>query len=198
MLDVRCGRLAALCGAALLLLAPAAAQETESAGTKPANPAEYRIGISDELRITVWREPDLSLPVIVRPDGNITVPLVGDVRAATRTAMEITREITGALTKYIKEPIVTVIVERINSNTIYVIGEVHRQGDIELRQRTRFLQALAMAGGPTEFADKSRMVLLREEGGREVVREIDYRKLIRGEAPGENIYLQPGDTIIVY
>jgi len=198
MLDLRCGRLAASLGAALLLLAPAAAQETESAGTMPANPAEYRIGISDELRITVWREPDLSLPVIVRPDGSITVPLVGDVRAAGRTATEITREITAALTKYIKEPIVTVIVEQINSNTIYVIGEVNRQGGIELRQRTRILQALAMAGGLTEFADKSRVVLLREEGGREVVREIDYRKLIRGEAPGENLYLQPGDTIIVY
>jgi polysaccharide export outer membrane protein len=146
----------------------------------------------------VWREPDLSLPVIVRPDGSITVPLVGDVRALGRTATEITREITSALTKYIKEPIVTVIVEQINSNTIYVIGEVNRQGSIELRQRTRFLQALAMAGGLTEFADKSRVVLLREEGGREVVREIDYRRLIRGEAPGDNLYVQPGDTIIVY
>jgi polysaccharide export outer membrane protein len=91
-----------------------------------------------------------------------------------------------------------VIVEKINSNTIYVIGEVNRQGSIELRQRTRFLQALAMAGGLTEFADKSRVVLLREEGGREVVREIDYRRLIRGEAPGDNLYVQPGDTIIVY
>lgn len=197
-LDMGCARLATSLCATFVLLAPAAAQQTESAPTKAASPAEYRIGIADELRITVWREPDLSLPVIVRPDGNITVPLVGDVRASGRTATEITREIASALTKYIKEPIVTVIVSQINSNTIYVIGEVHRQGSIELRQRTRFLQALAMAGGLTEFADKSRVVLLREEGGREVVREIDYRRLIRGEAPEDNLYVQPGDTIIVY
>jgi polysaccharide export outer membrane protein len=197
-LDMGCARLVTTLGATLVLLAPAAAQETESGGAKAPSSAEYRIGIADELRITVWREPDLSLPVIVRPDGSITVPLVGDVRALGRTATEITREITSALTKYIKEPIVTVIVEQINSNTIYVIGEVNRQGSIELRQRTRFLQALAMAGGLTEFADKSRVVLLREEGGREVVREIDYRRLIRGEAPGDNLYVQPGDTIIVY
>ena len=159
--------------------------------TTAASPDEYRIGISDQLRISVWREEDVSLPVIVRPDGKITVPLVGDVQAAGRTATDITRQIAQALTKYIKEPIVTVIVEEINSNTVYVIGEVNRQGAIELRQRTRFLQALAMAGGLTEFADKSRIVLLREVDGREVVRELDFKRLIRGEAPEENVYLRP-------
>ena len=121
-----------------------------------------------------------------------------DIQAAGRTATDITKQIGDALTKYIKEPIVTVIVEEINSNTVYVIGEVNRQGAIELRQRTRFLQVIAMAGGLTEFADKSRMVLLREEGGREVVRELDFRKLIRGETPEDNVYLRPGDTVIVY
>src|SRR5262245_20428369 len=115
-LNMRAGALATSLGATLMLLVPVAAQEAQSSGTKAASPAEYRIGISDELRISVWREPDLSLPVIVRPDGSITVPLVGDIRAAGRTATEITREIASALTKYIKEPIVTVIVEKINSN----------------------------------------------------------------------------------
>jgi polysaccharide export outer membrane protein len=183
----------------MMLLAPLASVAlAEQADSTVAAPNEYRIGISDKLRVSVWREEDVSLPVIVRPDGKITVPLVGDVLAAGRTATDITQEIAQALKKYIKEPIVTVIVEEINSNTIYVIGEVNRQGAIELQQRTRFLQAIAMAGGLTEFADKSRVVLLREENGREVVRELDFKKLIRGEAPEENVYLRPGDTIIVY
>ena len=194
---LHCHRRAACLGAALMLLAPGAlAQPPDS--TTTARPDEYRIGIADELRISVWREEDVSLRVIVRPDGKITVPLVGDIHAAGRTATDITQQIAQALTKYIKEPIVTVIVEAINSNTVYVIGEVRRQGAIELRQRTRFLQVLAMAGGLTEFADKSRMVLLRDEGGREVVRELDFRKLIRGQTPEENVFLRPGDTIIVY
>ena len=169
-------RMAACLGAAMMLLAfSASVALAEQPGTTTAGPNEYRIGISDKLRVSVWREEDVSLPVIVRPDGKITVPLVGDVLAAGRTATDITQEIAQALKKYIKEPIVTVIVEEINSNTIYVIGEVNRQGAIELQQRTRFLQAIAMAGGLTEFADRSHVVLLREENGREVVRELETK-----------------------
>ena len=116
-------RRAACLGAAMMLLAPGALAQPPDSTTATARPDEYRIGIADELRISVWREEDVSLRVIVRPDGKITVPLVGDIHAAGRTATDITQQIAQALTKYIKEPIVTVIVEEINSNTVYVLGD---------------------------------------------------------------------------
>jgi polysaccharide export outer membrane protein len=159
--------------------------------------AEYVIGVEDVLDIVVWREEDTTLEVIVRPDGKITVPLVGDVQAAGRTASEIADQLTESLSRYIKEPLVAVIVSEINSFRVYVIGEVNSQGVLELRQRTRLLQALALAKGLTEFANKSDIVLIREENGRIERMRFDYKKLVKDENASDNIYVKPGDTIIV-
>jgi len=165
--------------------------------SSPSSVVEYVIGVEDVLDITVWREEDVTLRVTVRPDGKITVPLVGDIQAAGRTANEIATQLKEELSRYIKEPIVAVIVSEINSFRVYVIGEVNSQGVLELRQRTRLLQALALARGLTEFADKSDIVLIREENGRIERMQFDYKKLVRDEHSADNIFVKPGDTIIV-
>jgi len=189
------GRLPLVLIAAFTLIAPGLwAQPSEGASRAP---VEYVIGVEDVLDIVVWREEDVTLRVIVRPDGKITVPLVGDVQAAGRTASEIADQLREALSRYIKEPIVAVIVTEINSFRVYIIGEVNSQGVLELRQRTRLLQALALARGLTEFADKSDIVVIREENGRVERMQFDYKKLVRDEDAADNIYVKPGDTIIV-
>jgi polysaccharide export outer membrane protein len=157
---------------------------------------EYIIGVEDRLSVAVWREPDLVRTVIVRPDGKITFPLVGDIQASGRSASELDTQITAALEKFIKEPVVSVIVEEINNFKIYLIGEVARQGEIILRRRTRLLQAIALAGGLTAYADKSKVTIIRDENGREVRINIDYRRVASGERPESNIFLKPGDTIV--
>lgn len=163
----------------------------------PGLSGEYIIGVEDQLSISIWREPDLDRTVTVRPDGKITFPLVGDIQAEGRTSRQLMVDITGALTKFIKEPVVTVIVEEINSFKVYVLGEVTTQGELRLRRRTRFLDALALAGGLTNFANKSDIILIRNEDGRSVRINVDYRQVIKGEKADSNFFLKPGDTIIV-
>jgi polysaccharide export outer membrane protein len=145
----------------------------------------------------VWREQDLTRTVIVRPDGKIGFPLIGDVQAAGRTPRELAADVTAALARFIKEPVVAVMVEEINHFKVFVLGEVHTQGQLVLRQPTRLLQALALAGGLTQYADKSNVVLFRTEEGRASRMRVDYRKLVTGERPELNYDLKPGDTIIV-
>jgi polysaccharide export outer membrane protein len=166
------------------------AQETAPPG------ADYLIGVEDVLSISVWKESELSKNVNVRPDGKITMPLVGDLQASGKTPRQLSASITEGLARFVNEPIVTVTVEQINSFKVYMIGEVGKQGELPLKRRTRLLQAIAMAGGLSPYASK-KIVVVRDEGGREVRTEIDYRKLVSGEQPELNIYLKPGDTIIV-
>ena len=158
---------------------------------------EFVLGVEDRLSISVWREPDLARIVAVRPDGKITFPLVGDVQAAGRAPRQLTDELTKLLARFIKEPVVTVVVEDINNFKVFVLGEVTVQGVLILRRRTRLLEAIALAGGMSRFADKSNVLLMRFEDGNEVRTKIDYRKVVSGERPELNVYLRPGDTIIV-
>jgi len=159
--------------------------------------AEYKIGVEDELKVMVWKEPELSLSVSVRPDGKITVPLIGDVHAAGRTSEQLAAEITAELTEFVNSPVVTVIVGSINNFKVYVLGQVGSQGVLQLKSRTRLLQVLAQMGGLTEFADKSNVILIREIDGSEVRIPVDYRKLLKGVPEAENIFVEPGDTILV-
>ena len=158
--------------------------------------SEYVIGVEDQLTISVWKEPELNLAVGVRPDGKITFPLVGDLQASGKTPKQLSQTLTEALSRYIKEPIVTVIVAQINNFKVYILGEVATQGVQVLRQRTRLLQVIAMAGGLTPYSNK-KIVIVRDENGREARSEIDYRRIINGDQPETNVYLKPGDTIIV-
>jgi polysaccharide export outer membrane protein len=172
--------------------------QTQSAAT--ANPGvfeEFVLGVEDKLTISVWKEPDLTKTVSVRPDGKITFPLVGDVQAAGRAPRQLTEDLTKLLGRFIKEPVVTVVVEEINNFKVFVLGEVSLQGALNLRRRTRLLEAIALAGGVSKFADKSNVLLLRFEDGKETRTRIDYRKVVSGEKSELNVFLKPGDTIIV-
>ena len=183
-----------LCLFATVSPAPAAPKEEPPPA---AAPGEFIIGVEDRLTISVWREQDLTRTVTVRPDGKIGFPLIGDVQAAGKTPRELDTEVTSALARFIKEPVVAVLVEEINHFKVFVLGEVHTQGQLVLRQPTRLLQALALAGGLTQYADKSNVVLVRTEDGRESRMRVDYRKLVTGDRPESNYDLKPGDTIIV-
>ena len=158
---------------------------------------DYVLGVEDRLQISVWKEPDLLRTLSIRPDGKITFPLVGDIQASGRTAKQLTDELAKALERYIKEPVVTVSVEEINNFKVYIIGEVTVQGALTLRRRTRFLEAIALAGGLSQFADKSSVFLVRVENGKENRTRIDYKKVMSGEHPELNVYLKPGDMILV-
>ena len=165
--------------------------------TQPPVFEEFVLGIEDKLSVSVWKELDLSKTLSIRPDGKITFPLVGDVQAAGRTPRQLTEDLTKVLGRFIKEPVVTVVDEEINNFKVFVLGEVNLQGALNLRRRTRLLEAIALSGGMSKFADKSNLLLLRFEDGKETRTRIDYRKVVSGEKPELNVYLKPGDTIIV-
>ena len=163
----------------------------------PSTVEEYQLGVEDKVSISVWKEPEFNKIVAIRPDGKITFPLVGDLQAAGRTPKQLTDDLSKQLARYFKEPIVTVAVEEINNYKVFVLGEVTTQGALNLRRRTRLLEAIAIAGGMSQYADKSNVVLLRFDEGKETRTRIDYRKVVSGERPEMNVFLKPGDTIIV-
>ncbi len=180
-----------------LMLAAAFSTIRAQEVTESSFPGEYVLGVEDRLSISVWKEPELSRTVIIRPDGKVTCPLVGDIQAAGRTSMQLAADITAALSRFVKEPVVSVTVEQIDSYKVYVLGEVSTQGALILRRRTRLLEAIALSGGMTQFADRSDVVLIRYDDDKETRLRIDYRKIVSGQKSELNIFLKPGDTIIV-
>jgi polysaccharide export outer membrane protein len=201
--------------AALLLLPamalPAAAQQdTKKDDTKVARatnidpkprPAtedpNYIIGAEDVLDISVWKEPELTRTVPVRPDGKISIPLLNDVQAAGLTPLQLGLLITENLRKFLTEPQVTVIVTQINSRRIYLLGEVAKPGAYSLLPNMTVLQALSSGGGFTAFAKQSKIYVLRTESGKSVKYPFDYKGVLSGKRSQDNIVLQPGDTIVV-
>jgi polysaccharide export outer membrane protein len=157
----------------------------------------YDIGIEDVLRVVVWNEPDLTVDVAVRPDGKITLPLIDDVDVKGRSPLEVRDMITERLSRFIREPSVTVIVAEINSFRIFILGEVNTQGMLTFRRPTRLLQALASAGGLTQYSKKEAL-LLRDQYGVEKRVQINLKHLLAGDAKTENLLLLPNDTLIVY
>jgi polysaccharide biosynthesis/export protein len=179
------------------LLAMAGAQ------TNPASPArnqdtssDYVIGADDTLRITVWKEPDLTETLPVRPDGKISMPLLNDVQAAGLTPLELKDSITEKLKKYITDPRVTVVVTAMNSRRIFVTGEVQHTGPQTLLPHMTVLQALAQAGF-TQFANLKSIYVLRTENGRQTKLPFNYKEVVKGNHPDQNIPLKPGDTVVV-
>ena len=159
--------------------------------------ASYRIGPQDVLRIDVWKETEISRSVPVRPDGKISLPLLNDVQASGLTAMELSNNITEGLKKFINNPQVTVSVTEINSRRVYVSGEVTRPGAYPLLPNMTVLQALTSAGGFTQFARTNKIYVLRTEGGKQVKHPFNYKEVVNGKRPEDNIALQPGDLIMV-
>ncbi|HEV2178523.1 MAG TPA: polysaccharide biosynthesis/export family protein [Terriglobia bacterium] len=160
-------------------------------------PANYVINAGDVLEIQVWKEPDISKAVPVRPDGKISLPLIDDVQASGLTAMDLTAAITEKLKKFITDPQVTVIVTQVNSQHIFITGEVNRGGTYPLLPGMTALEALASAGGFTPFASLKKIYVLRQENGKQVRYPFNYKKVLKGKDPGDNIILKPGDTIVV-
>ena len=155
----------------------------------------YRLGPEDQLRISVWDNKELTLDLVVRPDGKISMPLLQDVPAEGLTAAQLAANIQEGLSSYIMSPEVTVMVLQVNAPKYYVIGYVARPGTFPLRGDTSVLQALALAGGMTQFASPRSIKLIRGNQGRQEVRKINYYEVIES---GEGNYLiKSGDTIVV-
>jgi polysaccharide export outer membrane protein len=187
-------------------LAACAAVFAACAGRAPSPPPpdptdaerEYRIGVTDVLRISVWRNPELSVDVPVRPDGNISVPLLDDIRAEGLTPQELKDVLTRELAEYITAPDVTVMVIQMNSRFVSVLGGVPNETRVPLTRDLRVLEAIASVGGFSTFAQKSDVrIVRRNPDGTETEYRFDYDAYIKGKAPGTNIVLRNGDTIIV-
>ena len=167
----------------------AAAQDTEGA-------SDYVIGADDTLRISVWKEPDLTETLPVRPDGKVSMPLLNDIPAAGLTPLQLKDSITEKLRKYIADPRVTVVVTAMNSRRIFVTGEVTHTGPMALLPHMTMLQALSQAGF-TQFANVKGIYLLRMENGKQEKFPFNYKEVIKGNHPEQNIALKPGDTVVV-
>jgi polysaccharide export outer membrane protein len=157
----------------------------------------YIIGPQDVIDISVWKEPDLSRSVPVRPDGKISLPLLNDVQAAGLTPTQLGTQISANLTKYVTDPQVTVIVSQINSQRIYILGEVTKPGAFTLIPDMNVLQALSNAGGLTAFANSKKVYILRQSNAKQQKIPFNYKDVISGKDPGQNIALKAGDTIVV-
>jgi polysaccharide export outer membrane protein len=159
----------------------------------------YVIGPEDVLEVSVWKNNDLSKTVKVRPDGQISLPLIGDVKASGLTPTQLKDSIASKLKEYKETPMVSVIVQEINSYNIFVMGEVAHPGKYNLKSNTTFLQALSMAGGFTAYASKNKILLMRQDPKTMAVTEIrvKYDEVISGRNPQRDILLKPNDTIVV-
>ena len=159
--------------------------------------SSYRVGAEDVLEIAVWREDALRKEVLVRPDGAISYPLIGDVQVAGRTVGEIGEEIAKRLEKFIPEAVVSVTILKVGSQRVYVIGKVNKPGEFPIGRRIDVLQALSMAGGLTPFADSNDIRIMRREGDRQVVLPFEYNRVIRGDKLDQNVQLRAGDVVVV-
>jgi polysaccharide export outer membrane protein len=164
----------------------------------PADSDSYIIGSEDVLYIHVWGEDKtLSKQVTVRMDGKISMPLVDDVQATGLTPLQLKEKVTEKLKQFVDSPTVTVIVMEANSFKVYVSGQVKSPGVLRLRTETSLAQAIAMVGGFTDWANQSKIIIIRKENGKEKRFTINYKKIIQGKDLNSNITLERGDTIIV-
>lgn len=170
--------------------------KTTAAPLAEVNP-DYKIGPQDMVRVDVWKEPDISRTVPVRPDGKISLPLLNDVQAAGLTSVQLAGVIRDGLTKYITSPQVTVTIMEINSRRVYCTGEVMKPGAMPLLPNMTALQAISSCGGFTQFARIKNIYILRVEDGKQVQHPFNYRDVVKGKKPEDNIVLQPGDVIVV-
>jgi polysaccharide export outer membrane protein len=166
------------------------------------SPKEFLIGPEDVLEVTVWRNQELSRQVVVRPDGLISMPLIGDVKATGLTAAQLAESIASRLKEYKENPAVTVSVKEVNSYHVYVMGEVVKPGKLPLKSHTTVLQAIAMSGGFTQYASRNKMQVVRvSKNGQgephEIRIPIRYDDLVSGTGSVTNFVLKPGDTLVV-
>jgi len=160
---------------------------------------DYIMGPEDVLEITVWKNADLSKQVQVRPDGRISLPLIGDVSAVGRTAAQLTEEISARLKSYMENPTVSILVREVNSYQIYVLGEVNAPGKYPLKSKTTLLQAITIAHGFTQVAARNKIVVFRFGKDGEGLNKIkaSYDDIVLRDGSDQNIELKPGDQIVV-
>ena len=159
--------------------------------------ADYKLSPGDQLEISVWKEPDLTKTVIVRPDGKFTVPLAGEISAAGRTLTQVQTDVTTRLLKYIPEAVVTAALVVMEGNRIYVIGQVNKPGTFVMNPRFNVLQALSVAGGLTPFAGANDIIILRSSGGQQRVIPFRYGEVVKGRNLEQNMTLEAGDVVVV-
>lgn len=164
---------------------------------KPLAKENYLVGAGDSLNIVVWKNEDISGEYLVRPDGKTTIPLVGDIVAAGMSTDAIAMQISKKMELFIEDPFVTVILTNAASHRIYVLGEVVRPGVYPLQDRLSVLQALALAGGFTEFARKDHMVIIRHQMDRQLKFDVSYKEILRSPDAAQNLLLERGDTLVV-
>ncbi|MEM7082665.1 MAG: polysaccharide biosynthesis/export family protein [Pseudomonadota bacterium] len=159
---------------------------------------EYKLNAGDILLVSVWKEEELNREVLVRPDGGISFPLVGQVQAAGRTTEEVQQSVVAKLSEFVPDAVVTVAVLSTNGNKVYVLGKVARPGDFVINKQLDVMQALALAGGLTTFAAENKIrVLRRDANGNQIAIPFRYGSVKDGNSLDSNIVLQSGDTVVV-
>jgi polysaccharide export outer membrane protein len=183
--------LSIICIAIISVTTPVGAQE-------PARPDEsYKILPGDVLQVSVWKEPDLQLELLVRPDGAVSFPLAGEILTRNQSVTDLQDELRKRLARFINEPVVTVSVKEVLGNKIYVIGQVNNPGEFVVNPQVDVLQALSMAGGTTAFADLNNIRILRRNRGVQSALSFDYKDVIRGRNLEQNVMLKSGDVVVV-
>ncbi len=179
---------------AVLILAPLSISADE---TNQSSGSNYVIGPGDVIEISVWNNENLSRLVTVLPDGMISFPLIGETLAEGKTAGQLRKELADKISRYEPDPVLTVIVQNVNSMMIYVIGKVNRPGHFVLNTDINVLQALTMAGGLNVFAKKKKIKIFREKGDKTVIIDFNYEKVVNGDNLEQNIVLMRGDVIVI-
>ena len=181
----------------LLLALPAASAQQDATQSETRQEPLYVIQPNDLLEIFVWKEPELTRKVLVRPDGRISFPLVQDLQAAGISPGELKTRIETKLKEFLTTPNVTIIVEAIQSYRIYVVGKVQKPGAMIVEKPITVLQALALAGGFQDYAKDEEITVIRSYGTENIVYNFNYREVIRGKKPEQNILLRSGDVVVV-
>jgi len=168
----------------------------DRAGTALFGQSEYRLGPEDVIEVFVWKQPELSTTVVIRPDGKVSLPLLGELEATSKTAMQLQEEVTKRLLQYVSDPMVNVIVKEINSPKLSVLGQVNKPDRYPIRQRLTVLDAIALAGGFTDFAKRDKVTIIRNSGSDKLRIQVNLKKVVQ-DGRGEVYYVEPLDTIYV-
>jgi polysaccharide biosynthesis/export protein len=199
-MKIKIFRIARIAALAVLVSSLAGASRAEDVvirtDEEPTN--SYAIGIGDVLEISVWKNPELAVTTPVRPDGRISVPLLGDVQASGLTPLALRQTLTDRFKEFVTAPGVSVVIKEINSRKVFVTGEVKTPGSYDLQPRTKLMQVVAMAGGLTPYAKRKVIVLRDSRDGKDDRRfEVDLDDIVSGKKPSDNLVLLPGDTLVV-
>jgi polysaccharide export outer membrane protein len=175
---------------------PAAHSSTAATAAPVVVPGDYVIGADDALSIVFWRDKEMSVEVVVRPDGKISLPLLNEVQAAGYTPEQLRGQLVEAASKYLEEPNATVVVKEIRSRKVFITGNVAKPASYPLMGEMNVVQLIAQAGGLLEYADSKNIVVMRTEGGKQHFK-VNYNDVIKQKNVAQNISLKPGDTVVV-